>query len=356
MTNPFNLSQTTLGGTAGYSAYEELSEQKEYDEETLKENPGTPLPPPVDNPPETFTDFVKTVKIPDYDGIQIKKFTDLKTTCEAMDDIFEREYIDVINAKKQEIVTIIGNVFTVDPPGINESPTQDLTSKLTTSPNNRLATSTSGISNDVVNPAGITTFVYGTETLPGPVIQDVIGVKGTVYPDILAAYHYPNLSDDNHGASDLPLANGEFTRVSRNSTKSAYYSNNTLGIGETVYHSGDVDYAGAESVVTSQSAIGTYYFFQDESESNLNAILAGAGTSITNITSEIDTIRTQLRVRIGAPQGVSEDINNLRASKHREELNTWYIEAGNRTTNVIDYDSGLDALTGLATSISIYDP
>ena len=350
MTNPFNLSQTTLGGTAGYSAYEELSEQKEYDEETLKENPGTPLPPPVDNPPETFTDFVKTVKIPDYDGIQIKKFTDLKTTCEAMDDIFEREYIDVINAKKQEIVTIIGNVFTVDPPGINESPTQDLTSKLTTSPNNRLATSTSGISNDVVNPAGITTFVYGFEDLLGTP-TDVIGVKGTVYPDILAAYHYPNLSDDNHGASDLPLANGEFTRVSRNSTKSAYYANNTLGIGETVYHSGDVDYAGAESVVTSQSAIGTFYFFQD-----LNAVNSGAATSITNITSEIDTIRTQLRVRIGAPQGVSEDINNLRASKHREELNTWYIEAGNRTTNVIDYDSGLDALTGLATSISIYDP
>lgn len=345
MANPFEGSQTTLGGTAGYSAYEELSDQRAYDDETLKENPGTPLTPPVDNPPEKFTDFVKTVELPDYDGIQIKRFTDLKTSCEAMDDIFEREYIDVINAKKQEIVTIIGDVFTGE--GFTGSPTQDLTIGYP----NRLATSTGGISNDVVNQAGITTFVYGTEMV-GMTTVSVIGVKGTVYPDILAAYHYPNLSDDNHGITDLPLINAEYTRVSRNSSKSAYYANNTLGIGETVYHSGDLDYAGAESVVTSQSSIGTYYFFQD-----LSAVDPGAATSITNITGEINALRTQLRIRIGAPQqGVNEDVNSLRASKHREELNTWYIEAGNRTDNIIDYDSGLDALTGLATSISIYDP
>ena len=59
---------------------------------------------------------------------------------------------------------------------------------------------------------GIEAFVYATGT-PGP--TDIIGVRGEIFPDILAAYHYPNLSDNNHGDSDLPLSGGQFTRVSR---------------------------------------------------------------------------------------------------------------------------------------------
>ena len=42
---------------------------------------------------------------------------------------------------------------------------------------------------------------------PGtPDPTDVIGVRGEIFPDILAAYHYPNLSEGNHGDGDLPLA------------------------------------------------------------------------------------------------------------------------------------------------------
>ena len=60
-----------------------------------------------------------------------------------------------------------------------------------------------------------------------------------------------------------------FVRVSRSTTGSGNYASNTLGIGQTLYASDDTNYHGAESVVTSQTSLGTYYFFDDAS--NVNA-------------------------------------------------------------------------------------
>lgn len=345
-TNPFQDKQDTTGGKAGLAAFEELRTDKAYDDETLQPNPGAPLPAPSGSVPE-FLESRNNVTPPDYEGIQLQKFKDFKKATEAMDDILEREYIDSINAKKQQIVTIMTTAK-------NAIPTSNPPS------NKQLITSTgSAPDTGVVYQAGISTFVYAT--IPGTPDTDVIGVQGEIYPDILAAYHYPNLSDGNHGDGDLPLAGGEFTRVSRTITRSGEYSTNNLGIGITVYHSGDNDYAGAVGVVTSQTALGNFYFFGGTADSNgiganINNLTSGAQSQVSGLIDDIDSLRTNLRIRIGPPQVAnSAGINTLRESKHRDELEVWYDEAGNRTKNIVDFQGGMDSLVGNATSISQYN-
>ena len=352
MANPFQDKQDTTGGKAGFGAFNELSSDKAYDDETLKENPGAPLPIPVENPPEEFIQGRQVAK-PDYEGIQLQKFKDIKKTCEAMDDIFEREYIDVINSKKQQIVSImteaLGAIPTSDPP-VNK--------QLIVAPGSAPTTG-------IVYQSGISTFVYATNTTTDP-DTEIFGVKAQIFPDILAAFHYPALSNGSHGETDLPLANGVFTRVSRTITGSGEYSASNLGIGQTIYHSGDNDYAGAVGVVTSQtslyngSAIGNFYFFGGTETNNIGAnidvVRAGSSTSISNIITEINDLRSSLRVRIGPPQvDNAAGINTLRSTKLQDELAVWYDEAGNRTTNISDFQGGIDALTGLASSISQYN-
>ena len=344
MANPFENNQNTTGGKAGFAAFKELQTDKAYDDETLKPNPGAPLPAPAGAVPE-FLEARNNVTPPDYEGIQLQKFRDFKKTSEAMDDILEREYIDQINAKKQQIVTIMTTAK-------NAIPT------VNPATNVRLITATgSAPDTEVVYQAGLETFVYATAAGP----TDILGVRGQVFPDILAAYHYPNLSDGNHGDSDLPLSDGQFTKASRTTTRSAEYSTNTLGIGQTVYHSGDNDYAGAVGVVTSQSSLGYFYFFGGTEDSNgiganINNASSGAQSQISGLIDDIDALRTNLRIRIGPPQvGNSAGINTMRASKFQDELNVWYDEAGNRTKNIADYQGGMDALVGNATSISQYN-
>ncbi len=346
MANPFENNQNTTGGKAGFAAFKELQTDKEYDDETLKPNPGAPLPAPDGAVPE-FLEARNNVTPPDYEGIQLQKFRDFKKASEAMDDILEREYIDLINAKKQQIVTIMTTAKNAIP--------------ASNPPSNKQLIASTGSAPDtgVVYQAGISTFVYAT--IPGTPDTDVIGVQGEIYPDILAAYHYPNLSDGNHGDGDLPLAGGEFTRVSRTITRSGEYSTNNLGIGVTVYHSGDNDYAGAVGVVTSQTALGNFYFFGGTADSNgiganINNLTSGAQSQVSGLIDDIDSLRTNLRIRIGPPQVAnSAGINTLRESKHRDELEVWYDEAGNRTKNIADFQGGMDALVGNATSISQYN-
>jgi hypothetical protein len=180
----------------------------------------------------------------------------------------------------------------------------------------------------------------------------LVGVKGKIYPDVLAAFHYPVLSNDSHGSTDLPTANGTFTIVSKDKTGSSYYSTNTLGIGVTLRLFNDNV---TQSVTQSESAIGDYYFFGDDGDYVENA-LAGAATSISALINEINDIRASLKVRIGPPEVANNaGVNTLRSSKHREELDTWFIEAGRRTENTFDYQGGMDSLVGNASSISSYN-
>ena len=343
-TNPFVDNKDTTGGKAGFGAFESLRTDKEYDDETLKPNPGAPLPAPSGAIPE-FLEARNNVSARDYEGEQLQKFRDFKKSSEALDDILEREYIDPINAKKQQIVTIMTTAK-------NAIPT------VNPATNVRLITATgSAPDTEVVYQAGLETFVYATSAGP----TDILGVRGEIFPDILAAYHYPNLSDNNHGDSDLPLAGGQFTRVSRTITRQEEYASNTLGIGETVYHSGDNDYSGAVGVVTSQSSLGYFYFFGGTEDSNgvganINNVTSGAQSQVSNLITEIKDLRTSLRVRIGPPHtNTSAGINTLRESKHRDELEVWYDEAGNRTKNIVDFQGGMDSLVGNATSISQYN-
>ena len=136
----------------------------------------------------------------------------------------------------------------------------------------------------------------------------------------------------------------------------------SLGIGKTVTHSGDNDYAGAVGVVTTQqSSLGYFYFFGGTEDSNgvgdnINNLTSGAQSSVSTLITEIKTLRTNLRIRIGPPHvGNSAGINTLRESKHRDELEVWYDGAGDRTQNIADFQGGMDALDENATSIALYD-
>ena len=350
MANPFEDKQNTTGGKAGFGAFKELTSDKAYDDETLTDNPGAPLPIPVPNPPTEFIDG-RQVERPDYEGIQLQKFKDIKKTCEAMDDIFEREYIDPINAKKQQIVTIMTEAFTAIPPSsVDPATNRRLILPAATAP-------TTG----VVYQAGIGSVSYAVSPDPGggPDVE-IFGAKGQIFPDILAAFHYPVLSNGNHGETDLPLANGTYIRVSRTITGSGEYSGSNLGIGQTIYHSGDNDYAGAVGVVTSQTPLGNFYFFggtvTNNIGANINVVRAGSSTSISNIINEINDLRSSLRVRIGPPQADNNSgINTLRSTKLQDELAVWYDVAGNRTTNISDFQGGIDSLVGNASSISEYN-
>ena len=73
MANPFEDLQNTTGGRAGHAAFGELQTDKAYDDETLKPNPGSPLPAPEGSVQE-YLDQRKSIEIPDYEGIQLQKF------------------------------------------------------------------------------------------------------------------------------------------------------------------------------------------------------------------------------------------------------------------------------------------
>ena len=346
MANPFQDKQNTTGGKAGFASFNELTSDKAYDDETLTNNPGAPLPIPVANPPQEFIQG-RQVDRPDYEGQQLQKFKNAKKTVEAMDDILEREYVDIINSKKTQIVTIMTEAFgaipTSDPP-VNKQ----LILPGATAP-------TTGI----VYQAGIGSVSYATDSSTDPETV-IFGAKGQIFPDILAAFHYPALSNGSHGETDLPLSNGVFTRVSRTITGSGEYSASNLGIGQTIYHSGDNDYAGAVGVVTSQTPLGNFYFFGGTVTNNIGAnidvVRAGSSTSISNIITEINDLRNSLRVRIGPPQvNNNAGINTLRTTKLQDELAVWYDEAGNRTSNIQDFQGGINSLVGNATSIAAYN-
>jgi|TARA_B100001094_G_C18072405_1_gene740774 hypothetical protein len=347
MANPFQDKQNTTGGKAGFASFNELTFDKAYDDETLTDNPGAPLPIPVANPPQEFIQG-RQVDRPDYEGQQLQKFKDVKKTCEAMDDILEREYIDIINSKKTQIVTIMTEAFgaipTSDPPANKQLILPESTAPTT----------------GIVYQSGIGSVSYATDTSDPAGDIPIFGAKGQIFPDILAAFHYPALSNGSHGDTDLPLANGTFIRVSRTITGSGEYSASNLGIGQTIYHSGDNDYAGAVGVVTSQTPLGNFYFFGGTVTNNIGAnidvVRAGSSTSISNIITEINDLRSSLRVRIGPPQvNNNAGINTLRSTKLQDELAVWYDDAGNRTSNIQDFQGGIDSLVGNAPSISAYN-
>jgi len=360
MPNPFSGDTTTTGARAGNAAYNELQSLQNSEDDAIIAISGSIGGGVISKISETAGDsggtnveehFVPppSAAIPDYQGIQQKKFNDIKTTVIALDDNFEREYIDKINHKKNEIVTLSGQLFAlVNQTGVNY-PTASERLAITT------AAAFGDTAENAVYMAGISTFIYptGCDSDSGTCIPNVdcclVGVKGTVYPDILAASHFPNLSSGTQSASGiLPAGENDrtFIRVSRSTSGSGAYASSTLGIGQTLYASNDANYHGAVGVVTSQTEIGTYYFFDDASQVN-----SGYASSITSIMSEITTLRSDLNSKI------TDNARALRERKHQEELNTWFMDAGYRIDSVKDYQSGMNALedSDIADPIKAYD-
>lgn len=354
MTNPFESFQSTTGGRAGFSAYKELTEDKAFDDETLQDNPGAPLPSVLGE--NESPEFSRDVDIPNYEEEQRQKFKDLKKTVEAIDSDFETRFITPINEKKAQIVTIIGDVF--ESAYGTGSPTQNLSGNT----NPRLLSDLGTFvipddygENQVINreEVGITTFVYGT--LTGAGTTSVIGIKGTVYKDILAAYQYPNLTNS-ESSSLLPLVDPIYSRVSSESAHafnaSKHYKQNSLGIGQTVIGIGDTTVGSATISVYTQSSgasLGEFYFWDS---ADLNTIDSSAASNINTLVNQITDLRVNLKREIG---NVTGDVNGLRNTKHNEELSTWLSDAGDRTENIEDFQAGLNALTGLASTISAYN-
>lgn len=353
MPNPYSGDTTTTGARAGNAAYNNLSTEATDETNAIAEIPGLigggVITKIADTAGESggtkvVEDFVPppSAAVPDYQNIQQTKFDNIKKVTIAVDDHLERTYVDVINAKKAEIVVLSGQLYsaaTATYPAVGE----------------RLVTTTVAASGDdayaAVNPTGISTFLYpsgcdNTGTCTPNVDCCLVGTRGTVYPDILAAAHYPNLSNGTHTSGVIPAADVDrtFVRVSRSTPGQGNYASNTLGIGQTLYASNDANYRGAESVVTSQTALGTYYFF--DNASNVNA---GLAASITSIMGEITTLRNTLQSKI------TSNANEIREQKHQEELNTWFMDAGYRTDPVKDYASGISALEDSELSVIIKD-
>ena len=356
MSNPFSGDITTTGAKAGNAAYNLLSSEATDETNAIAAIPGVVGGGVITKISDTASasggtkvqeDFVPppSAAVPDYQNIQQTKFDDIKTVTVAVDNHLERTYVDIINAKKAEIGVLSGQLYsaaTASYPAANK----------------RLITTTGAASGDsahaAVNPTGISTFIYPNGCDPDPstcttnVDCCLIGVKGTIYPDILSASHYPNLSNGSHASGTIPAAESDrtFVRVSRITNGSGNYASNTLGIGQTLYASNDANYHGAESVVTAQPTLGTYYFFDDASNVN-----AGLASSITSIMSEITTLRNELQSKI------TSDANQIREQKHQEELNTWFMDAGYRTDPVKDYASGVSAMEDpdLSAIVKAYD-
>lgn len=353
MSNPFSGDTTTTGARAGNDTYDNLTSEATDETNAIAAIPGSigggviPKIAVTAGGQDVQEDFVPPPSAfpPDHQKIQQEKFDDIKTTVVAVDDHLERTYVDVINAKKAEIVVLSGQLYsaaTASYPSAGQ----------------RLITTTGAASGDsaenAVYIAGISTFTYpdGCDPDPSTCTPDtdccLIGVRGSVFPDILAASHFPNLSNGTHSQGTVPAAEFErtFVKVSRTTTGSGNYASNTLGIGQTLYASGDDDYRGAVGVVTSQTALGTYYFFSDAS--NIDSTKA---TQITTLMGEITVLRNELNSKI------TSNVNGLREQKHQEELNTWFMDAGFRTDPVKDYATAVTALedTEISTIIKAYD-
>ena len=347
MGNPFDGSPTT-GGRAAQAVYNNLLSDKAYDDESLTPKPGIPFPNPggVKEPHEAMSQ--ETV-VPDYESENLTRFNNNKKICEALDDNLERTFIDPINHKKGEIVTIMTAA---------EAAIADVNPLANT---RLIIAGATAPDTEVVYYAGISTFVYAQETDDGDPATDegIVGQRGKIFPDILAAFHYPNVINL-ETETLLPKLDPTFIKVSRTSSSVGNYSN-TLGIGQSIYHSGDDnDYAGAVGVVTAQTFLGYWYFFGGTETNNIGAnidvVRSGSATSITNLVNDITNLRTGLRNAIGFPQaGTDTGINTIRDTKTREELEVWYDTAGNRTKNIYDFQSALNSLENNEDTIEDYN-
>lgn len=322
MSNPFL--PTTTGGRAGEFAYNDLLRERDYDAETIAGLNGVIPPGNPDAPYKTTYD---------YEAEFQEKVDNYIVTLEATDQ-YALGLLNIINNKKQEIVGIMSDVFdSINNIGAGY-PTGD-----------EILISDPALVNDsdaekVVYMAGISTFIYPDGCLPAGTVgvnSCLLGVRGEIYPDIIAAWHYPkveNLDTD----TDFYREGESYVKV----------TNSNLGIGVTAYEFGDAaGSTGTIGLVNSGSRLGYYYFWAD-----LDAVNSGAASSITSLVTDIESLRTEINDYF---VGVTTGTNKIRAFKGLYQLDLWYEKKGQRSSTIYDYQGALNTLEGNSQTIQDYD-
>lgn len=330
MPNPFV--PTTTGGRAGQFTYNDLDTSLEYQSVSIASTTGV-------IPPGNPTASRKTSA--DYEAEDQQKVDNYTITLKATDE-YALGKLTILNNKKQEIVDIMTTVFAgINSIGIDYPTGAEI-----------LVSSTGSVSDataeKVTYMAGISTFIYpdgcvstaATDPACTPSYDCcLVGVRGEVYPDIIGVWHYPNV--ENLSTGDAFYKEGE-----------SYVSltGSNLGIGVTAYEFGNVagntDFIGL--VTTANSSLGYYYFWSD-----LSAVNAGAATSISNLVSEIESLRTEIN---NFYVGIDTGTNKLRALKTLNQLNLWYEKKGQTTSyEVYNYQDGIDVLDGNTQVIQDYN-
>lgn len=314
--NPFK--PTTVGGRAARTLYKDIHDDNEF--QGVAGSSGVISPGNASAPQKTSAD---------YEAEDREETTNYIIALSATDS-HALGKLTILNRKKQEIVDIMSTVFTsINNTGVNYP-----------SVNERLVSSTGSVSDStgekVTYMAGISTFIYpdgcvSTAATDPECISGsdccLVGVRAEIYPDIIAAWHYPNVES---------LSVGEaFYKEGESYVK---VTSSNLGIGVSAYEFGDAaGNTGYLNLVTSGSSLGYYYFF-----SNLSSVNSGAATSITNLVSDIESLRTEIN---NLYTDSTNGTNKMRALKSRSNVNLWFEKKGQAGNNQItNFQDGLDGL------------
>jgi hypothetical protein len=295
-TNPF--SSSTTGGRAGSFVYVELDREQNYE-----------------------TASAALSRSAKYEAEDQERVNNYVIVMEALDQS-AIDKLNIINGKKEQIVTIINNAYDASAKGSGTFETEEQAQADTDAAK-------------ILFAAGITTFTYACNFDDPPECE--IGAKAPMYPDILVAWHYPKV--ESLDASAVFYQQGEsLTPVGNN-----------LGIGVTAYVFGDA--AGVTGftglVTTSNASLGDYYFF-----SNIDSIIAGSATSISNLITEIETLRTEVNEFV---VGVSSGTNQVRILKSNAQVDLWFEKKGQEALPVGDYTDGLNNLNTNSEIIQSYN-
>jgi predicted DNA-binding ribbon-helix-helix protein len=294
-TNPF--SPTTTGGAAGQFVFNDIVEDQ-----------------------EAQSTSIALSRAEKYEAEDQERVDNYVVVLEALDQEALNK-VNSINGKKQEILTIITNAYNTSAKGSGTFQDEATAQGDTTAAK-------------VVDAAGITTFTYACSG--SPVVCD-IGAKAPMYADTLAAWYYPNVES----------LNASVTFYRQGESYTAIGATN-LGIGVTAYEFGDADGVTPDvsGIVTTSSSLGDYYYFTD-----IDSIIAGSATSITNLITEIETLRTEVSDFLS---GISTGTNKVRKLKSNAQVDLWYEKKG-QLSDTTDYVGGLNTMNTNKDIIQDYD-
>ncbi len=204
--------------------------------------------------------------------------------------------IDLINSKKQQIVTLLTNNFNSRGCGIGSA--------------------TGSIVSNVVVVGSAATFYYDCSPLCS------IGVSARVTQDVLYAWNYPALETYNNNVP-IPQENGVRTKVTLSN----------LGIGKTsLFYNDQNDPLG---IMSTSTFIGYYY------------PITGVGASCTQIINQVTDLENEI---IGIRSDINQllpSINILKDRKTEEQLTAFY-----ENRSVTDTQQ---RVSGISSALSVLD-